>query len=100
MGFRWGKEARDEFDAAVSQTGGSVLKGETLAVLKRMVAGALDVAETHKLIRAAAVRDQWTILYSGGDGAYVGLLFVRSAVEQLPPEAYELAESRLANLRF
>jgi hypothetical protein len=98
VGFRWCKEARDEFDAASRQRGGSALKGETLAVLKRMVAGALDVTETHKAIRPAEVGD-WTILYTGGDGAYVGLLYVRCAADRLPEEAYQLAESRLANLR-
>ena len=98
MGFRWCKEARDEFDAATGQWGGRALKGETLAVLRRMVAGALDVAETHKAIRSAEVGD-WTILYTGSDGAYVGLLFVRCTADRLPEEAYELAESRLANLR-
>lgn len=98
VSFSWCKEARDEFNDAVSLPGGSELKGETVAKLKQMVNGKLDLTGTHKLIRAAEVGD-WTILYTGGDGAYVGLLFVRSARDQLPPEAHQLARSRLANLR-
>ena len=58
VAFRWCKEAKEEFLAAVGRPGGSILKGETLHVLKKMVSGALDVAETHKIIRQTAVHGE------------------------------------------
>lgn len=100
MTFRWCKEAKEEFLAAVGRPSGSVLKGETLRVLQGIVSGALDSAETHKIIRQTAVHGEspWTVLYSGGDGAYVGLLFVQALGDQLPQSAYEVAQIRLSNL--
>lgn len=102
VAFRWCKEAKEEFYAAVGLSGGSILKGETLVVLKRLASGALDLTETHKIIRQTAVHggSPWTILYSGGDGTYVGLLFVQARGDQLPPSAYEVAQIRLSNLHF
>jgi hypothetical protein len=101
--FRWCKEARKEFEAAKKRADGSVLKGTILYVLEKLRAGQLlELARTDLPIRPApvSVESQWSILYSGDDGDYVGLLLIQCAVEKLPASAYDLAQERLANLQF
>jgi hypothetical protein len=102
VGFKWCREARAEFEAATRQRDGRALKGVILHVLQKIVGGWLDLNQAHKLVRSAPVHSTspWTILYSGENGNYLGLLLVQIAEDQLPPSACDVAQTRLSNLRF
>lgn len=101
--FRWCKEARKEFETAKQRPDGSALKGEIFYALEKLRAGQrLELIGTSLPIRPALVSAEspWSILYSGEDLDYVGLVLIQRAVDKLPPSAYELARVRLANLQF
>ena len=101
--FRWCKEARDEYERALQRPDAPFIKAAVLSAWERLRTGRrLDLARAHLPIRSAPAQaeSEWSMLYAGDDGDYVGLLFIECAVDELPQSAYELAKERLANLQF
>jgi hypothetical protein len=101
--FKWCKEANEEFETAKQRPDAPFIKAAVLSALEKLRMGRrLELARAHLPIRPAPVQaeSEWSMLYSGEDGDYVGLVLIKCAVDKLPPSAYELAKERLANLQF
>lgn len=102
MGWKWCKEAREEFNAAKESQIGRPLKGEVLDAIRGIVNGLFDISEAHKIIKPAPVftEDPWTILYGRQGKTYIGLCFLHCREENVPRSAYAVAQDRLDNLVF
>jgi hypothetical protein len=102
VGWKWCKEAREEFNAAKESQIGSPFKGEVLDVIRGIVNGSFDISQAHKLIKPAPVFTEhpWTILYGRQGQTHIGLCLLHCRVEDVPKSAYAVAQERLDNLVF